>query len=600
MSRRISSDSASDNRMESVQAFRDGLSAYSLATGKLSSGKNCVWSPANRGGVPLDYDPETNTAYADGSDAHTLLIGATGSKKSRLVVMPAVRILGDAGESMVVCDPKAEIYRRTSGFLHQRGYDLHVINLRDPSKGDGWNILDIPFQLFLEGNIDKAYEYINDQAAALIPINSDDPYWDYSSRDLYVGLAMLLFELAKKYELFKDTVNIQTLLRLKTDLFASTQSSTIKQSLLWSFAEQYDMIRTKLLGIVICPSNTMGCILSVFDQYLSCFSLQPQIINLLSETTLKLNRIGYDKTAVFLIMPDEKSTYHKLITVFIKQIYEFLIDQAFKERRDAGFPRRVNFLLDEFSSLPTIADFPQMIAASRSRNIRFIIVVQSKHQMKQRYNDETETIQSNCANWLFLHSREVPLLQEVSTLAGDKGRQPLIPVSKLQHLDKEKGECLVFAGRLYPYIAKLADISVFDNNQFNEYPVPERKSVAVPAESFAKLLDKEHAMSTHEPQQASTVAPAFEASEEKFADVDIDYLMKRIDAKIAALEAEEAAEKAKKSTESEAKTSQAASPSGTHKISADTSAVQKPKPKFFNFRNLNLPKNANDNKESEE
>ena len=106
----------------------------------------------------MDYDPKANLVYADGSDAHTLLIGATGSKKSRLVVMPTVRILGAAGESMVICDPKAEIYQRTSGYLKQLGYDLHVVNLRDPSKGDGWNILEIPFKLYNSGEIDKACE----------------------------------------------------------------------------------------------------------------------------------------------------------------------------------------------------------------------------------------------------------------------------------------------------------------------------------------------------------------------------------------------------------------------------------------------------------
>ena len=157
-------------------------------------------------------------------------------------------------------------------------------------------------------------EYINDQAAALIPINSKDPYWDYSSRDLYVGLVLLLFELSIKFGQGLKSVNIQNLLRLKTDLFTSTISREIKKTDLWAFADKHELIRTKLLGIVICPSDTMGCILSVFDQYLSCFSLQPQIINLLNETTLKLDRIGYEKTAIFLIMPDEKSTYHKLIT----------------------------------------------------------------------------------------------------------------------------------------------------------------------------------------------------------------------------------------------------------------------------------------------
>lgn len=606
---RIAFSSDTNNRMETSEVFRDGLSAYSIASGGISKGKNCIWSPANKGGVPMDYDAAKGTVYADGSDAHTLLIGATGSKKSRLVVMPTVRILGAAGESMVICDPKAEIYRRTSGFLKQKDYDIHVINLRNPSKGDGWNILEIPYDLFIAGEIDKACEYINDQAAALIPINSNDPYWDYSSRDLYVGLALLLFELAKKYGLGNSAVNIQSLIRLKTDMFLSTSSNTIKRGALWQFAEKHDMIRTKLLGIVVCPSDTLGCILSVFDQYLSCFTLQPQIISLLSDTTIPLNQIGHKKTAIFLIMPDEKSTYHKLITIFVKQIYELLIDQAYKEHQDSGFPLRVNFILDEFSSLPAISDFPQMIAASRSRNIRFTIVVQSKHQMKQRYQEETETIQSNCANWMFLNSREVPLLQEISTLAGDKGRNPLIPVSRLQHLDKEKGECLVFAGRLYPYLARLADISAYDNNVFQECPIPERISLAVSVESFVERLNDEQA--EHSKTGMEDLAPNLvlneenlfdfpEFSPEELPDFNVDELIKRFDSKN---EDKEEQKKTEETHESRVQYQSAEEPPNatpnydTNSLELANSSKKTTKPKFFinNLVNRLLKDDKSDN-----
>ena len=169
-------------------------------------------------------------------------------------------------------------------------------------------------------------------------------------------------------------------------------------------------------------------------------------------------------------MPDEKTTYHKIITIFLKQMYEFLIDGAFKLTKHNRFPVRINFILDEFSSLPTIGDFPQMISASRSRNIRFVLVVQSKHQLRQRYADETDTIMSNCINWMFLTSRETELLREISELGGRAGssNEPLITVSWLQHLDKDKGECLIFNGRKNPYIASLPDINVYDGYDDND------------------------------------------------------------------------------------------------------------------------------------
>lgn len=465
------SGASSEAQLESPDRFRSGFSIYSLSGDRMTAKGGFQWDRRNVGGVPLDCDRRTSMVYTDGSDSHTLLIGATGSKKSRLVAMPTVRILAAAGESMVICDPKAEIYKRTAAVLRQKDYYIGVVNLRNPSVGDSWNILSIPYRHFLAGEIDKACEFINDATLNLIPLQAKDPYWDYSSRDLLFGLILLLFQLCLDFKQPEAVVNISSVLRLRTDLFQSTDSDKIKRSTLWKYVEKHSAICSRLSGTVICPSGTMSCILSTFDQHMSCFTLQPQLVQMMSSNSLQVRDIGFRPSAIFLIMPDEKTTYHKLISIFIKQIYEFLIDLAYKKCEDNRYPVRINFLLDEFSSLPTITDFPQMITASRSRNIRFTLIVQSKHQLRQRYEEETETIQSNCGNWLFLYSRELSLLREISELAGSKKNIPLIPVSKLQHLNKEEGECLVFSGRLQPYLAHLADISQYDGDQYELLPI---------------------------------------------------------------------------------------------------------------------------------
>ena len=165
-------------------------------------------------------------------------------------------------------------------------------------------------------------------------------------------------------------------------------------------------------------------------------------------------------------MPDEKTTYHRLISLFVKQCYERLIYLAQNSER-AAFRIRINYILDEFSTLPTISDFPAMITAARSRNIRFFLFVQSQKQLERRYQVEAETIESNCNNWVFLTSRELSLLKSISALAGQTAEgRPLISVFALQHLDKEKGEALVFSGRQFPYITDLVDISEIDHDRY--------------------------------------------------------------------------------------------------------------------------------------
>ena len=482
-----------NGHFENPNDFRKGLSSYPLDQHTIQAGSSCKWDIDNCAGVPIDYDIDRNVVYADGSDAHTLLIGATGSKKSRLIVMPTVRILASANENMVICDPKGEIYCRVAGFLKENGYQIYTVNLREPQKGDCWNMLTIPYQLYCSGDIDKAYEFINDMTINLIPIVAKDPYWDYSSRDLLFGLTLLLFKICNTMGLSDELVNMQGVLRLKEEIFNSTNSDQIQRSELWQFAKEDDFIRIRLIGTVICPDRTMSCILSTFDQHMSCFSLQPKVVEMLSSSSFDLNNVGFTKSAIFLIMPDEKTTFHKIISAFLKQMYELLIDNAFKKTENGRFPSRINFILDEFSSLPTIPDFPQMIAASRSRNIRFILVAQSKHQLRQRYQEETDTIMSNCSNWMFLTSREIQLLREISELSGTTGanRDPLISISRLQHMDKEKGECLVFCGRKRPYSSKLPDIEAYDNGGPPILDMPVRKkrqSIQVPHQFFKQQV----------------------------------------------------------------------------------------------------------------
>lgn len=110
-----------------------------------------------------------------------------------------------------------------------------------------------------------------------------------------------------------------------------------------------------------------------------------------------------------------------------------------------------------------------MITAARSRNIRFNLIIQSKHQLLERYKEETETIQSNCNNWIFFTSREVKLLEELSVLCGKRsnGEKYVIPPDSLQHLSKERGEALILSGRLYPYITMLADIDKYDGGKYH-------------------------------------------------------------------------------------------------------------------------------------
>jgi len=428
-----------------------------------------------KGGVPLSHsDSETDYIAVDDSDVHTLVIGATASKKSRLVAMPMVKVLESAGESMIIVDPKAEIYDRTAESLRESRYTVLSVDLRNPHHGSAWNPLAIPYALYQENdqnNYDRACEFVNDIANNLSKMQSSDkdPFWENSAASFLFGLIMLLFKYASEKQLGAEYVNIRNILMLRRVLCKGFCAGEIPTPpVLYARSDQF--IYSLLIGTLETAKNTQAGILSTFDQKMRTFAIQPSLLDMLAGDDNIIKKVQDTPTALFLIVPDEKTSYHNLVSLFIKQSYEYYI-HVNQNTDVANRKIRINYILDEFSSLPTISDFPAMITAARSRDIRFTLFVQSKHQLDLRYKEEAETIRANCNNWIFLVSREVSLLQELSTLCGirkhsDGTMVPLMSITNLQRLDKEKGEALILSGRNKPYIANLPDIKFYDNDKF--------------------------------------------------------------------------------------------------------------------------------------
>lgn len=545
--------------IESASNFERYLSLYDIPGRQYEAparyDKKNPYENKWRGGMPLSWNVERNCVYTDHTDSHTLIIGPTASGKSRLCIMPAVRMLGAAGESMIISDPKAEIYHRTAGFLKQEGYTVRVLNLREPAHGNFWNPLAIPYRFYLQGDIDRAYEFINDTAMNLtgMGMSKNDPFWDNSAGTLFAGLTMLLFKYCKDFKQPESAVHIGNVLQLR-NVLCSGNSREIRMNPLWAYAKSDLYIASALIGTLETANDTRAGILSVFDQKMRIFSTQPGLLNMLSRYEAMYDDVDENPTALFLVMPDEKTTYHGLASLFIKQSYEYLIYKAqqYSENQEVRLKIRLNYVLDEFSSLPTVKDFPAMITAARSRNIRFHIVIQSKHQLNLKYDDDTDTILANCTNWIFLTGRELKFLQEISALCGEKTsggfRSPVISVADLQRFDKKRGEALILSGRFKPYLTRLPDIGVYDDNQWKPEPDPIHESITVETLDFdtqalRKWMIGENAGASAKDQTAPYSITDIDRTEQ-MKGIDFDRMIAEIDKKIEELEKEEAEQKA--------------------------------------------------------
>ena len=430
------------------------------------------------GGIPIISDG--STAYVDNSDTHTLIFGSTGSKKTRLFGMPLINILAMTGESFITTDPKGELYDKTSGLVAAKGYKTIVLNFRDLNQSDFWNPLALPYQLYHSGKTEEAISLINDLVTSLAEqqkeTTKDSYFIDLAASQ---ALANMLFFIDTA---LPEEANIYNFI----NFFFSTCTPDYTQNLADNVADgSIASINYKSVLTNKAVEKTFANVSSCVATMLNPFIVRKTLCQVLSQSSFDIRKLGESKTAIYIIVPDEKTTLHFLVTMFIKQVYETLISEA-HQQKNGKLPVRLNFVLDEFCNIPEIRDMPSMISAARSRNMRFFLIVQSLWQLKQKYREDAETIKGNCDNLVFLTSREYDLLKEISNLCGfssfqdaDGGikSQPLISVSELQRFKKERGETLILHGRHYPFVTELPDI---DEYKFKFYAPKKTKEHQLP------------------------------------------------------------------------------------------------------------------------
>ena len=395
--------------------------------------------------------------WVDDGEAHNLVIGATGSGKTQIVVFPMIKVLAKAGESMILTDPKGELYEETSEMLREYGYNVIVLNFRDPQKGNAWNPMNLPYKLYQDGNMDKAVELLDDLALNILydEKNTGDPFWEKSGADYFSGLALGLFEDATEDQVNLNSMNLMS--SLGEERFGGPNNNYIKEY--FNMKDPSRPAYVNASGTVYAPEDTKGGVLSTFKQKVKLFSSRDNLSEMLSYSDFDMKDIGRKKTAVFMVVQDEKKTLHPLATIFIKQCYETLIDVA--QESGGHLPFRTNFILDEFANMPPLKDVTTMVTAARSRHIRFTFIIQNFAQLTQVYGKENaETIKGNC-NILYLISAELQALEELSKLCGEvKSKEkektsstPLVTVSDLQRMEKDSS--IMLRLRMMPYKTKM-------------------------------------------------------------------------------------------------------------------------------------------------
>lgn len=419
----------------------------------------------NKAGIPIAFDEKY--LYVDTKEAHSMIIGSTGSGKTQTTILPMVKLSMLAGESIVINDPKGELYGKCAENLKKRGYNVIVLDFDDSKYGNAWCPLRSAYDLYNSDKRDKAIKSLEDIGYYLFydaKEKDSDPFWINSTINYFVGLALYLFENAKA-----DEANLSSIFQLSNNLNRDGNAAKFLDKI-----DENSLIYMNLVGTLKAPTETRGSILSVFTQKIKKYISREDLTNMLGYSDFDMKKIGIEPTALFVV--SGVSNYcDNLIPLLINQIID-AVDIYGSEGRN------INILLDEFDSMVPIRDFSRMIEYCRSIKIRFVITIRSYIHLCNMYSKQDADILKMCfGNLIYLLSDDIYTLEEISKYCGTKENgEPLISIEDLKTIDTFEG--LVLMPRTMPYKTKfLPDFKIdygFEDIS-SELPLRENSKVQI-------------------------------------------------------------------------------------------------------------------------
>ncbi len=410
-------------------------------------------------GIPIQaYEENNRLKITFSPPTHTLVIGTTGSGKTTTFVNPSIQILSESKTkpSMLITDPKGELYQSHARKLKKCGYTVRILDLRNPYNSVRWNPMERAYEnyqraLHLEEEVklnekkgtylfdgkeyysprerdtaiqvkrqqlnDMVYEDLNDIISVLCPVtNKNEPMWESGAKNfvLAIALAMLEDSARPEFGMTKEKYNFYSLMKVAT----STDDDCVE--LLNYFRGRSPLSKAVSLSKQVLDSSekTRGSYLSSTFDKISMFA-DLSLCALTSENEIEFGEMGEKSIALFLQIPDEKETRHTLAAMVILQAYKELVYKA-NTYPTLSLPRPVYFLCDEFGQLPRVLRLEQMITVGRSRNIWLNLVVQSYAQLSKVYDDKSaDIIKSNCNTQVFIGTTDYKTIEEFSKRCGN-------------------------------------------------------------------------------------------------------------------------------------------------------------------------------------
>lgn len=348
--------------------------------------------------------------YVTQRNTNILVVGGSGSGKTRFFCKPGVY---SANCSYLITDPKGELLRSSGSLLKEKGYEVRVFNLIDPSQSDGYN----PFAYIR--NEKDVLTLIDNLIKNTTPRNasSNDPFWEKAEIALDSALMLYLVSEAPPEE-----QNFETMIYMMNFAEVREEDDQYRSPLDMLFRaleeEQPNHVAVKQFkAFKQAAGKTAKSILVSAAVRLAAFNI-PQYAEMTKRDEMDFGSLGEKKKAIFCVIPIADTSMNYLIGMLYTQCFQELYRCA-DDKYNGRLPVPVRVIQDEWANVAQPESYPKILATCRSYNIGLNIIVQNIQNIKALYEKEWESIIGNCDTLLFLGGGNEPTsLEFVTKLLG--------------------------------------------------------------------------------------------------------------------------------------------------------------------------------------
>lgn len=485
------------------------------------------------------------TALVDTGDVHALMIGAAGVGKTAYWLYPCIEYACATGMSFLSTDTKGDVVRNYGTIAEKYyGYNVSVIDLRNPTRSHGNNLLHLVnkyFDLYKE-NPDclsykaKAEKYAKIISKTIISNGMDgasfgeNSYFYDSAEGLLTATILLVAEFCKPEE--RHIVSVYKIIQ---ELLAPSGQKGKNQ-----FQQLMDLLPENhkakwFAGAALNTSEqSMASVMSTALSRLNAF-LDSELEQILCfDTEIDAERFCKEKSAIFIVMPEENPNTFFMVSLIIQQLYREIL--AVADENGGKLKNRCVFFCDEFGTLPKIESAEMMFSAFRSRRLQIVPIIQSFAQLEQNYGKEgADVIIDNTQLTIFggfaPNSTSAEVLSKAlgsrTVMSGSVSRSKNDPSQSLQMIERPlmtpdelkslpKGTFVVMKTGFYPMKVKLKLFFKWDIKFEEKYEVMENGNREVHyanrSELFNNIIQKYY---PHYLEQPATDSDFDEASSEK-------------------------------------------------------------------------------------